>query len=232
MKAKNKLLIALTISSMVGRVMEKMIVKDNIGPNVQTTFNKEVDLPIIDASAYIHPQASVIGRVEIKENVFVGPFASIRGDEGLKIHIGSRSNIQDGVVLHGLKNYEFKSLITENAVFNNQTPYSIYIGEKVSLAPQSQIQGPVKIDNNVFIGMQAFVFDSYIEENVVLEPGSKIIGVTIPKGRYVKAGQVVTSQEEADKLPEVTLDYSYHNLNTKFVSVNMELAKGYKKGRS
>ncbi len=38
--------------------------------------------PIIKPSAYIHPQAVIIGNVEIGEEVYIGPNAVIRGDWG------------------------------------------------------------------------------------------------------------------------------------------------------
>ncbi|MDZ5473769.1 carbonic anhydrase [Bacillus sp. 31A1R] len=229
MKTSNKLMIGLTITSIVGKVIEKMMVKDNVRTNTQTSFNKKVDTPMVKPSTYIHHHASVIGSVNIMENVFVGPFSSIRGDEGLRIHIGSRSNIQDGVVIHGIKNYDQGSIVSENNVFEKDNPYSVYVGENVSIAHQSQIHGPSKVSNNVFVGMQALVFKAIIEENVILEPGCKVIGVTIPKNRYVSAGRVITKQEEADQLPEITPEYNYFGFNPKVVAVNLELVNGYKK---
>ena len=38
--------------------------------------------PIIKPSAYVHPQAVIIGNVEIGEEVYIGPNAVIRGDWG------------------------------------------------------------------------------------------------------------------------------------------------------
>ena len=38
--------------------------------------------PIIRKSAYIHPQAVIIGNVEIGEEVYIGPNAVLRGDWG------------------------------------------------------------------------------------------------------------------------------------------------------
>jgi len=55
--------------------------------------------PRIDPSAYIHPDAVVIGSVTIGPASSVWPCAVLRGDDG-DIHIGSRSSIQDGAVLH------------------------------------------------------------------------------------------------------------------------------------
>ena len=55
--------------------------------------------PRIHPSAFIHPDAVVIGNVEIGEEASVWPSAVIRGDEG-RITIGARTSIQDGSVLH------------------------------------------------------------------------------------------------------------------------------------
>ena len=55
--------------------------------------------PRIDASAYIHPSAVVIGDVTIGARCYIGPHASLRGDFGA-IRVGDGSNVQDGCVLH------------------------------------------------------------------------------------------------------------------------------------
>ncbi|WP_245945690.1 gamma carbonic anhydrase family protein [Corynebacterium senegalense] len=55
--------------------------------------------PSIHPSAYVAPEATVIGDVEIGEDANVWPGAVIRGDVGA-IRIGARTNIQDGAVLH------------------------------------------------------------------------------------------------------------------------------------
>jgi len=55
--------------------------------------------PTIAASAYVHPQATVIGNVTIGEDSSVWPHAVLRGDYG-GIVIGARTSIQDGAVIH------------------------------------------------------------------------------------------------------------------------------------
>ncbi|WP_078547569.1 LbetaH domain-containing protein [Litchfieldia alkalitelluris] len=232
MKTSNKVMLGLTVASIAGKIIDNLILPNNVKKNTQTSFNLHRDKPVIDPTAFVHPVASIIGKVNIGKTVFVGPFASIRGDEGLRIHISNETNIQDGVVLHGLKNFDYTSVLFENAVYHNGEAYSIYINEKVSLAHQCQIHGPVKIDKNVFVGMQSFIFDSNINENVVIEPCARVIGVTIPSNRYVAAGKIVTSQEEADQLPEITPEYRYANFNKKVVDVNTELARGYNGDKS
>lgn len=55
--------------------------------------------PSIDGSAYVHPDAVVIGAVTIGAESSVWPSAVLRGDDG-EIRIGDRTSIQDGSVLH------------------------------------------------------------------------------------------------------------------------------------
>jgi carbonic anhydrase/acetyltransferase-like protein (isoleucine patch superfamily) len=55
--------------------------------------------PDIAASAFVHPDATVIGDVTIGEGSTVWPQAVLRGDYG-KIVVGARTNIQDGAVIH------------------------------------------------------------------------------------------------------------------------------------
>jgi carbonic anhydrase/acetyltransferase-like protein (isoleucine patch superfamily) len=56
-------------------------------------------VPAIDPSAFIHPQAVVIGEVTIGAESSVWAGAVLRGDEG-PIVVGSRSSVQDGVIVH------------------------------------------------------------------------------------------------------------------------------------
>lgn len=55
--------------------------------------------PVIDATAFVHPDAVVIGSVTIGPNSSVWPCAVLRGDDG-DIRIGAATSIQDGTVIH------------------------------------------------------------------------------------------------------------------------------------
>jgi carbonic anhydrase/acetyltransferase-like protein (isoleucine patch superfamily) len=56
-------------------------------------------VPTIDPTAYVHPDAVVIGDVRIGPEASIWPSAVCRGDHGY-IQIGARTSIQDGSVLH------------------------------------------------------------------------------------------------------------------------------------
>ena len=55
--------------------------------------------PDIDESAFVHPDAVVIGRVRIGAEASVWPCAVLRGDHGT-IEVGARTSVQDGTVVH------------------------------------------------------------------------------------------------------------------------------------
>lgn len=55
--------------------------------------------PDIDSSAYIHPDAVIIGSVRIGPSSSVWPSAVLRADDG-EIIIGARTSVQDASVLH------------------------------------------------------------------------------------------------------------------------------------
>lgn len=146
----------------------------------------------------------------------------------MPIFVGDESNVQDGVVLHALETVtEEGEEFTSHLVEVDGKKYAVYVGERVSLAHQSEIHGPAYVGDDTFIGMQVLVFNAKVGSNCVLEPQSGAIGVTIPDGRYVPAGVTVTSQEDADNLPEIFEGYTFQHTGEAVVYVNTNLADGY-----
>ena len=200
-----------------------------IHKNVATDFSPSAVSPTIDESAYVHPLAAVIGNATLGKRVMVSPFASIRGDEGQPLYVGDESNVQDGVVVHALETFQEGHPVNKNIVKVNGVDYAVYIGKRVSLAHQVQIHGPAYIGHDTFVGMQSLVFRSRVGNNCVVEPGCVLMGVTVQDSRFVPAGSVLRKQEDADKLPEITDNYSMKDLNKGVVHVNTSLADGYNK---
>lgn len=55
--------------------------------------------PVIDESAFVHPEAVIIGDVIIGAESSIWPGAVLRGDHG-SIRVGAGTSIQDGAVVH------------------------------------------------------------------------------------------------------------------------------------
>lgn len=56
-------------------------------------------IPSIDPSAFVHPDAVVIGDVTIGPESTIWPTAVLRGDHG-RIVVGAQTSVQDGTVVH------------------------------------------------------------------------------------------------------------------------------------
>lgn len=170
------------------------------------------------ASAFVHQKASIIGKVVLGEQVHIAAESSIRADEGSPFYIGDYSNIQDGVVIHALK---------EKWVSVGNEDWAVYIGKNVSVAHQALVHGPCYIGNNSFVGFQAIVHDSIVGSHCYIGIGSIVVGVEIPEGRYVPHGMVVDSYDKVELLPKVT--DAHLNFNEDVVDVNKGLVIAYKK---
>ncbi len=107
--------------------------------------------PQIAKSAYIDPAAVLIGEVTIGEQASVWPGAVIRGDVHW-IRIGARTNIQDGSVLHVMK---------------DECPLSI--GDGVTVGHGAVLHG-CTVESRVLVGMGSIVL------NHVRIGGGSIIG--------------------------------------------------------
>ncbi|MEN6318950.1 MAG: carbonic anhydrase [Syntrophaceae bacterium] len=198
-----------------------------IEKNVMTDFSGKVSEPVIDPTTYVHPLAAVIGNVILGKSIMVSPMASIRGDEGQPLYVGDKSNVQDGVVIHALETELDGKPVEKNLYAVDGKKYAVYVGSRVSLAHQVQIHGPAVVMDDTFVGMKSLVFRSSVGKQCVIEPGVILMGVTVPDGRYVPAGSVITTQDQANRLPEITDDYPMKSLNKGVVHVNTALAKEY-----
>ena len=210
----------------------------NIHANVQTDFNSNVTLPKIQPEAFIHPFGVVIGNCYIGKMVFVAPTSVCRGDEGSPIRVGDFSNIQDGVILHGLEtgqdgkfvdNRRFDidgdRLLANSSEYKNG--FSVFIGERTSLAHDSLVHGPAWIGNDTFVGMKSLIFNAKVGNGVAVGVSSTITGeVEIPDNKFIPPGSVITTQEQANELPE-RFGTPYENINEAVIHVNEQFAKMY-----
>ncbi|MEO0491683.1 MAG: ribulose bisphosphate carboxylase small subunit [Cyanobacteria bacterium J06659_2] len=187
-------------------------------PAPPTPWDHDQDQPRIAASAYVHPQCSLIGDVQLGDNVIIAPNTSIRADEGTPFYIGANTNIQDGVVIHGLE---------QGRVFgDDQQAYSVWIGEGTCITHMALIHGPAYVGNECFIGFRSTVFNAQVGHGCIVMMHALIQDVEIPPGKYVPSGAVITTQQAADRLPDANdsdRTFSHH-----VVEINQALRAGYR----
>lgn len=183
-----------------------------------TPWSKNLAEPQIDESAYVHSFSNLIGDVKVGPNVLIAPGSSIRADEGTPFYIGESTNIQDGVVIHGLEK--------GRVVGDNSKEYSVWIGKQTCITHMALIHGPAYIGDECFIGFRSTVFNARVGQGCIVMMHALIQDVEIPPGKYVPSGAVITNQQQADRLPDVNESdraFAYH-----VVEINEALRAGYR----
>ncbi|QYO62514.1 ribulose bisphosphate carboxylase small subunit [Leptolyngbya sp. 7M] len=169
-----------------------MVVRGAAAP---TPGSKSLAQPQIDETAHVHSFSNLIGDVKVGANVLIAPGTSIRADEGSPFYIGAGSKIQDGVVIHGLEQ--------GRVVGDDQKHYSVWVGEDTCLTHMVLIHGPAYVGNNCFIGFRSTVFNARVGDGCIVMMHALIQDVAVPPGKFVPSGAVITSQQQADRLPDV-----------------------------
>ncbi|MDC9594270.1 gamma carbonic anhydrase family protein [Xenorhabdus sp. IM139775] len=127
--------------------------------------------PQIGQKVLLDSSSVVIGDVRLADNVSIWPLVVIRGDVNY-VSIGSRTNIQDGSVLH----------VTHQSS-DNPNGFPLIIGEDVTVGHRAMLHG-CKIGNRVLVGMGSILLDGVtIEDDVVIGAGS-----LVPPGKKLESG--------------------------------------------
>lgn len=98
--------------------------------------------PVVDATAYVHPSAVLIGDVIVGPGCYIGPCASLRGDFG-RIEIRSGANLQDCCVAHGFPGTD------------------TVVGEDGHIGHCAVLHGCI-VERNALVGMNAVINDSAV----------------------------------------------------------------------
>jgi MFS superfamily sulfate permease-like transporter/carbonic anhydrase/acetyltransferase-like protein (isoleucine patch superfamily) len=174
----------------------------------------------IARSAFVHAQATVIGRVVLGEHVHIAAGTSVRADEGAPFFIGEGSNLQDGVVVHALK---------DKYVRIDGEDWAVYVGRDVSIAHNALVHGPCYIGDHTFVGFKAVVHDAIVGSRCFIGIGSTVVGVEIPDGTFVPHGTLVDTPEKVRALPPAS--ETHRAFNKDVVEVNRGLAAAYREYR-
>ena len=137
-------------------------------------------VPKIDPSAFIAPNATLIGEVEIGANCGIWYGCILRGD-GPGIRIGENSNLQDGTVVH----VAGRGLMT-------------IVGRNVSVGHMALLHA-CEIQDDSFVGMNATVLDG-----AVVESGAMVAaGAVVTPRKIVRKGELWAGNP-AQKLRDIT----------------------------
>lgn len=160
------------------------------------TYSIDGVVPVIDPTAFVHPDAVIIGDVIVKAGCYVGPCASLRGDFG-RLILEEGSNVQDNCTLHSLP------------------------GSDLVIGPDGHIgHGAIihsaRLDPNVLVGMNAVIMDHAVigESSIVAAMSFVKAGAEIP-ARCLAAGvpaKVLRELSEEDLAMKIEGTRTYQEL--------------------
>ncbi|MGB1143823.1 MAG: gamma carbonic anhydrase family protein [Glaciecola sp.] len=127
--------------------------------------------PSIASGVFIEDSAVLYGDITLANDVSIWPLVAARGDVN-HIHIGARSNIQDGTILHVTR----KSPSVPDG-------FPLIIGEDVTVGHQCMLHGCI-LGNRILVGMGSVVMDGVVvEDDVFIGAGS-----VVPPNKVLKSG--------------------------------------------
>ncbi|MBC6460999.1 gamma carbonic anhydrase family protein [Actinomadura sp. HBU206391] len=126
-------------------------------------------VPDIHPEAYVHPEATVIGRVTLDASATVWPGAVLRGDYGA-ITIGARTSIQDGTVVH------------------TTAPWPTVIGAECVIGHNTHLEGCV-VEDRCLIGSGSVVLNRVrIGTESVIGAGAVVTEDSVIPARHTALG--------------------------------------------
>ncbi|WP_459128892.1 gamma carbonic anhydrase family protein [Guggenheimella bovis] len=160
-------------------------------------LNKE---PILSEEAFVAPDATVIGDVEIEKDASIWFQAVIRGDEE-PIRIGEGSNIQDLTMVHVSK--DFPTTIGRYVTVGHAAiVHGCEIGDYTLIGMGATVLDGAKIGNHCIIGA-----NSLVSQNKVIPDGSMVYGSPAKVIRSLSEEEIRFLEEHAKEYIDLSKNY-------------------------
>jgi carbonic anhydrase/acetyltransferase-like protein (isoleucine patch superfamily) len=156
-----------------------------------TIFALGDDTPQIHDSAYAADSATIIGKVVLAKDASVWPQAVLRGDNGERIEVGERSNIQDGAILHTDPGFTL-SIGNDVSVGHQAMLHGCTVGDGSLIGVQAVILNGASIGKNCLVGAGAVV-----TERKVFPDNSLIVGAPAKVLRELTEGEIAGLRRNA-----------------------------------
>ena len=127
-------------------------------------------IPVVDATAYVHPTAVLIGDVIVGPRCYVGPAASLRGDFG-RIILCEGVNVQDTCVMHGFPDGD-TVVEMDGHIGHGSVVHGAHIGRNVLIGMNAVVMDRSDIGDSSIVGAMAFV-----REGMVIPPKMLALGI-------------------------------------------------------
>ncbi|MET8947832.1 transferase hexapeptide repeat family protein [Streptomyces sp. NPDC004542] len=118
-------------------------------------YSFEGNVPVVHPTAFVHPDAVLIGSVDVGPRCYVGPLASLRGDFG-HVELRAGSNVQDGCVLHCFPGAD--TVVEEDGhVGHGSVLHGCRVGRDSLVGMKAVLMDGVVVGAQAFVGASSFV---------------------------------------------------------------------------
>jgi len=111
--------------------------------------------PVIDPTAFVHPDAVLIGDVVVGAGCYVGPCASLRGDFG-RLILEDGCNVQDNCTLHSMPGVDLV-IGRDGHIGHGAIIHSAHIGANAMVGMNSVIMNHATIGESAIVAAMSFV---------------------------------------------------------------------------
>ena len=133
-------------------------------------YSLENLIPAVDPTAFVHPQATLIGDVIVGPRCYVGPHASLRGDFG-RIILGAGSNVQDCCVMHSFPDKD--ALLEEDAhIGHSAVLHGCTVRRGALIGIGAIIMDGVVVEEEAFVAAASFVRAGFVVPRRTLVMGA------------------------------------------------------------
>lgn len=154
-------------------------------------------VPVVHPSAFVHPDATLIGDVHVGARCYVGPSASLRGDLG-RIEVRDGANVQDGCVLHC---FPGRSTVidVDGHIGHKAVLHGCHVGAGVLVGINAVVMDDVTVGAGAFIGAHSFVKTGFDipERSLVAGSPARVVRMLTEDELRWKANGTVVYQEIA-----------------------------------
>ena len=158
-------------------------------------------MPRVAADAYVDESAQVIGDVEIGAESSVWMNVVIRGDVN-RIRIGRRTNVQDGTVVHVMRETHPTTIRDEVTIGHGAIVHGCTIDDRVLIG-----MGAILL-NGVDVGSESIVAaGTLLTEGTKVPPRSLVMGSPGKVRRPLTDDEVASIRWYADNYVRYRLDY-------------------------
>jgi phenylacetic acid degradation protein len=126
-------------------------------------------VPVVDPSAFVHPQASLIGDVIVGPLCYVGPGASLRGDFG-RIIMSEGANVQDCCILHSFPAHD-TVLEADAHVGHAAVLHGCTVRRGALIGIGAIVMDDVVVEEEAFVGAASFVRAGFVVPRRTLVTG-------------------------------------------------------------